>query len=146
MDHTETENILGEEQGAFRKDRRTEDNLFTLQGLSSIQKYNKKKTFLAYLDLSKAFNRFWRTGLFYLLRKNGIQGKCWRILQALYSSGTNQVLFGNIKTDPFEQDAGLKQGCILSPTLFSVLMNDRFKMIQAQGFGVQIAGNFIRSI
>ncbi len=146
MEHIESQNVLGEEQGAFRKDRRTEDNLFTLQGLCSIQKSNKKKTYLAFLDLSKAFDRVWRSGLFYLLWENGIQGKCWRMLRALYSSVSNKVLFGNIETEPFEQDVGLKQGCVLSPTLFSVLMNDLSKMFETQGFGVEISGSFIKSL
>jgi hypothetical protein len=53
MSHLEEKNILGEAQGAFRRDRRLEDHLFTLQGLCSLQKYAKKKT----LDLSKAFDR-----------------------------------------------------------------------------------------
>jgi hypothetical protein len=38
---------------------------------------------LAFLDLSKAFARVWREGLFYLLWKNGIQGKCWKLLKSL---------------------------------------------------------------
>ena len=53
MSHMEEKNILGEAQGAFRRDRRLEDHLFTLQGLCSLQKYAKKKT----LGLSKAFDR-----------------------------------------------------------------------------------------
>jgi hypothetical protein len=60
-----------------RQERRTEDNIFTLQGTSALRKSKKGKTFLAFLDLSKAFDRVWREGLFYLLWKNGIQGKCW---------------------------------------------------------------------
>lgn len=56
--------------------------------------------------------------------KSGIQGKCWRILRALYVSVSNKVLFGDVEAETFEQGDGFKQGCVLSPTLFSVLMND----------------------
>ena len=68
------------------------------------------------------------------------------MLRAMYSSVTNKVLFGNIETDAFEQDAVLKQRCVLPPTWFSVLMNDLSKMLQAEGFDVEIAGNFIKSL
>ena len=65
----------GEVQGVFRRDRRTEDNIVTLQGICALRKSKKGKIFLVFfLDLSKAFDRVWRDGLFYLLWKNGIQG------------------------------------------------------------------------
>ena len=93
MSHLEGKNILGEAQGAFRRDRRLEDHLFTLHGLCSLQKYAKKKTYIAFLDLSKAFDRVWRDGLFYLLWENGIQGKCWRLLRSIYDGVSNKVVF-----------------------------------------------------
>jgi hypothetical protein len=65
VSYLEDNNILGESQRAFRKNRRLEDNVFTLQGICSLQKKKKKKnTYLAFLDLSKAFERVWREGLF----------------------------------------------------------------------------------
>jgi hypothetical protein len=67
LDHLESKNILGENQGAFRKSRRLEDHLFTLQVISSLYKSSKKPLYLPFLDLSKAFDRVWREGLFALL-------------------------------------------------------------------------------
>jgi hypothetical protein len=119
----------GEVQEAFRRDRRTEDNIVTLQGICALRKSKKSKTFLAFLDISKAFDRAWRECLFYLLWKNGIQGKCWKLLRSLYSNVSIKVLFGDFESDRFDQEFGLKQGCVLSPTLFSVLMNDLVSML-----------------
>jgi hypothetical protein len=55
MSYMEDNGILGEIQGAFRWDRRTEDNIFTLQGICALRKSKKDKIFLAFLDLSKAY-------------------------------------------------------------------------------------------
>jgi hypothetical protein len=107
----EDNGILGEIQGAFR---RIEDNIFTLQGICALRKSKKDKIFLAFLDLYKAFDRVWREGLFYLLWKNGIQGKCWKLLRSLYSNVSNKVLVGDFESDWFDQEFGLKQGCVLS--------------------------------
>ena len=53
MGFLEDNNILGESQGAFRRDRRIEDHLFTLNGICSLRKASKLKTYMAFLDLSK---------------------------------------------------------------------------------------------
>ena len=114
MSYMEDNGILGQVHGAFRRDRRTEDNIFTLQGICALRKSKKGKTFLAFLDFSKAFDRVWRDGLFHLLWKNGIQGKCWKLLRSLYSNVSNKVLFEDFESDWFDQEFGLKQGCVLS--------------------------------
>jgi hypothetical protein len=59
--------------------------------------------------LSKALGRVWRDGIFYLLWKNGIQGKCWKLLKLHYSKVSNKVLFGQHETEFFDQEFGLKQ-------------------------------------
>jgi hypothetical protein len=73
LDFLESNNILGETQGAFRKDRRIEDQIFSLQGIASLYKSSRKPLYLAFFDLSKAFDRVWRDGLFALLWENGIK-------------------------------------------------------------------------
>jgi hypothetical protein len=51
MTFLEDNNILGESQGAFRRDRRIEDHLFTLNGISTLlltvlySSFNKRHTF-----------------------------------------------------------------------------------------------------
>ena len=146
MDFIESNNLLGEAQGAFRKDRRAEDHVFSLQGMCSLRKSNKEKTYLAFLDLSAAFDKVWRDGLFYLLWQNGIQGKCWKILRALYKNVSNKVLFGGYESDWFDQEFGLKQGCILYPTLFSILMTDLVSMLKEKGLGMNLAGELINCL
>jgi hypothetical protein len=43
MAFLEDNNILGESQGTFRRDRRIEDHLFTLNGICSLRKASKLK-------------------------------------------------------------------------------------------------------
>ena len=86
------------------------------------------------------------TGFFLLTLENGIQGKCWKLLKSLYSKVSNKVLFGQHETEFFDQEFGLKQGCVLSPTLISVLMNDLVSMLKDAGMGIELASEIINCL
>jgi hypothetical protein len=83
----------------------------------------KKPLYIAFLDLSKAFDRVWREGLLAKLWESGIQGKPWRLMKEIYRNVKNKVVFNDYESDYFDQEYGVKQDCVLPPTLFSVLMN-----------------------
>jgi hypothetical protein len=42
----------------------------------------------------------------------------------MYSTVNNKVVLGDLESEWFNQDNGVKQGCILSPSLFSVMIKD----------------------
>jgi hypothetical protein len=48
----------------------------------------------------------------------------------------NNAVFGDFESDWFEQEYGVKQGCVVFPTLFSVLMNDLVDMLRQSNFGI----------
>ena len=101
---------------------------------------------MALLDLSKAFDRVWREGLFALLWESGIQGKSWRLIKEIYRNVENKVVFGDFESDWFEQEYGVKQGCVLHPTLFSVLMNDLVNMLRQSNIGIDITSQLINCL
>ena len=96
--------------------------------------------------MSKAFDRVWREGLFYLLWKNGVQGNVWHLLKELYSTVSNKVVLGDLESEWFNQDNGVKQGCILSPSLFSVMVKDLTDMLSEHNIGVPIASQIINAL
>jgi hypothetical protein len=104
-----------------------------------LRKSSRLKTYIAFLELSKAFVRVWREGLFYLLWKNRVQEKVWRLLKELYSTVSNKVVLGDLESEWFSKDNCVKQGCILSPSLFSVMMKDLTDMLSEHNIGVPIA-------
>ena len=53
----------------------------------------------------------------------GIEGKMWRVIKNLYREVGSCVRLGEEKTDWFEIEVGLRQGCILSPILFSIFID-----------------------
>jgi hypothetical protein len=61
-----------------------------------------------------------------------------------YGKMVFRVNVGN--SDWFDQEFGLKQGCALSPTLSSVLMNDLVGMLSEQNLGINLASDIINCL
>ena len=123
--HLETNKKLNFEQFGFRPNSQTTDSLFILQQL--IHKYlgSKQKIYACFIDYEKAFDTVWQQGLLLKLRKLGITGKYYNIVKSLYENiksciQTEQDSY----SETFLCNKGIRQGDNLSPTLFSIFMND----------------------
>ena len=64
----------------------------------------------------------------------------WRVMKNLYSGTQNCVIVGGEKTDFFEVKEGVRQGCILSPTMFSIYINGVVREIYEKGSGINMVG------
>ena len=116
----EARDVLVDEQAGFRAGRSTGDHVFLLSELIRARKRKGRKTFCAFLDIKKAYDCVFRDGLWYRLGQVGLRGKMWRVLRNLYTVVESCVLVGADRTEWFSIDAGLRQGCILSPILFAI--------------------------
>ena len=64
----------------------------------------------------------------------------WRVIRNLYKKTESCVLVGNEKTDYFGVEVGVRQGCVLSPLLFSIYINVLAKEINGSGIGIEVLG------
>ncbi|XP_073842692.1 uncharacterized protein [Musca autumnalis] len=119
-----TNNILNEFQAGFRKDYSTVDNIFNLVSIVSLNQVNNKVTYAFFVDFSSAFDLIPRNSLFYKLTALGLSTKMVSIIKLLYKNTKTRVWDGNTYSDYFSVQSGVKQGCILSPILFSLYVND----------------------
>ncbi|GFO13158.1 RNA-directed DNA polymerase from mobile element jockey-like [Plakobranchus ocellatus] len=115
---------LDESQSGFRRHRTTVDQLvrFTQSVINAWQA--KSHTVAVFVDLEKAYDRVWRTGLEVRLQEHGITGRMYRWLKAFL---TERFIRTRIKgslsrTRPLAD--GLPQGSALSCTLFLIFMNN----------------------
>jgi hypothetical protein len=133
----EDHQLLSEIQGGFRKNYRCEDHIFSLKSIAATRLAENKSTHLAFLDFSKAFDTVWRDGLLSLAWKLGIRGSMWKIISNLYTNVQSHVKFGEIETDFFDVEEGVKQGYVLSPILFCIFINELANRNQNAGVGVR---------
>jgi Reverse transcriptase (RNA-dependent DNA polymerase) len=133
-------NKIDEVQSGFRAGYSTIDNIFVLYSI--VQKYLLKrsgKLYVCFVDFRKAFDCVNRAILWNTLRKAGVGGKMLKILQSMYKSVRSCVRCPSNITDFFECPIGVRQGCVLSPTLFSFLINELAREVSEKGMhGVQL--------
>ena len=115
--------IIVEAQAGFRKGYSTIDNMFVLQGI--VHKYltRRRKLYCAFIDFKKAFDTVNRDALWVVLKGIGIKGSLLKVLQSMYTSVSSCVRCPGGYTEFFDCLRGLKQGCNLSPKIFTILIN-----------------------
>ena len=115
------------QKGAQRKTGTTE----ALFSILSVLDQNKGPATLALLDLSKAYDRVWREGLWAKLGVMGVEGKLLTALMSTYSSPTMHVKMGDTSSKEFSMVGGLRQGSVLSPLLFISLFSDTVSNVKS---------------
>ena len=119
---TLSERILPETQAGFRPSRSTTDMIFTLRQLQEKCREQHQPLYLAFIDLSKAFDRVSRELLWDFLAQYGCPDKFIRILRLLHDDMLARVLTNGGSSEPFKVTSGVKQGCVIAPTLFTIFI------------------------
>ena len=76
------------------------------------------------LDIPKAFDRVWHSGLLHKLKPYGISGQIFGLISSFFSNRWLQVVLGGKSSQEYPVNAGVSQGSILVPTLFLLYIND----------------------
>ena len=135
---SEQNGVICEAQAGFRKGRSTIDHIFTLNAIIERYLLKNSKLYVAFIDFKKAYDTVNRNILWSVLLRTGIHGKLLKMVQAIYtnvkacvmsSSGCNNTGYSRF----FECLQGLKQGCVMSPILFSLLINELASEIIVKG-------------
>jgi hypothetical protein len=140
----EVKKKIAENQAGFRTGYSTADQIFNLYAV--IQKYlcqSGKKLYVGFVDLKKAFDSVQHHLLIETIENEGINGKFLCAIKAMYSSLTSCVRSGNEFSEFFDCPIGVRQGCVLSPTLFSLFINQMAEHINEFGnHGIQLSPLF----
>ena len=140
-----TRGIFPDEQNGFRAGRSCEDHIFSLSAIIRNRMNNKKSTFCAFIDLEKAFDWVNRNLLLLRLLENKITGKIYFAVQSILSNTKSCIQLNDLHTNWFENSCGVRQGDSLSPTLFSLYINDLAKTLKDSGPQISI-GNILINI
>ena len=131
--------ILCNEQGGYREGYAPIDHIFTLYSCIHRQFVKDRKLYVAFVDYKCCFDSVTRDGLFNVLRKIGIDGKLLHAIKAVYVNVQARVRNNNQLSDLFSCESGLKQGCLCSPSLFLIFINELSIALNRDGkHGIQL--------
>ena len=114
--------IITEEQAGFRARKSTTEQIFNLRILCEKPLQHQQDLYHVFIDIKKAFDRVLHAALWATTRKYNISTNLNQVIRNLYNKATSAVLFNSSIGDWFRTTVRVRQGCLLSPTLFNILL------------------------
>jgi len=137
---SEAHGLIVPEQGGFRPGRGCPEQLFALTELVKLRRLRGQCTYACFIDVRKAYDTVWLDGLRLCLLRAGIRGRFFDAVCSLYAACESCLRLGDTLgySDFFPIESGVRQGCILSPLLYSLFINGLAVELKAQRLGASI--------
>ncbi|BHF74305.1 hypothetical protein SprV_0501739000 [Sparganum proliferum] len=115
--------LLPESQCGFRRHRGTTDMIFAARQLQ--EKCQEMRTYLysTFVDLTKAIDTVNREGLWKIMQKFGCPERFTLMVRQLHDGMMARVTDNGAVSEAFAVTNRVKQGCVLAPTLFSLMFS-----------------------
>jgi hypothetical protein len=129
---------LHDGQFGFRAGLSTESAIICLK--NTVEYYTRRRTpiYACFLDLSKAFDLVNYNLLWKKLDDAKFPRELTRIFRYWYASQRNSVRWGNILSDEYGLDCGVRQGGLTSPKLFNLYVNELIGGLSSTHVGCHI--------
>ena len=114
---------IDEMQCGFMPGKGTVDALFMTRVLQERYLRKKKRLYMCFVDLEKAFDRVPRKVIEWALRKKGVNERLVGAVMGLYEDAKTKVKVGPGMSEAFSVKVGVHQGSVLSPFLFAIVMD-----------------------
>ena len=108
--------------------------------------WHEWKVFVAFVDYLEAFNIVDRHSLWLCVSRKGLSRIILNLQKSMYENMLCCVRSGHDYTEFFESPAGVKQGCLLSPKLFCLFINEVADEIRTAGRHGILLSNLIEEI
>ena len=125
-------------QAGGRKKESTADHIMRLQDTINHVRIRHKKAYVAFLDVTKAYDKAWLDAILYVLNKEGLDNKTWKLVKEINSNlkATIETEYGF--TREISITDSIRQGGVISVIEYALLMDEINKEIEAKEIGPKI--------
>ena len=116
------EDILPEAQFAFRSGRGTTGMRFFLRQFQEKCREYCLPLYIAFIGFTKALESIDRSALWKILAKYGCPPKLLNLIRQFHDGMSARVITNGKTSQAFAVDTGVKQGCVLAPTLLALYL------------------------
>ena len=134
------EQVISPLQGACCTGKSCIHSALILQESIAVGLGTGKRVLVTYLDVSKAFDGVWIDGLFYQLRRAGIDGKVWRLLYSTYQDFKCKVRIAGTYSDWYTMECGIHQGGFLSLLKYVAFIDPLLRDLETSDLGCRVVG------
>ena len=110
--------------------------VFVLRQIQEKIREQNKGLYISFVDLTKAFDTVNRKALWKILRRLGCPPKFLSLIVQLHEDQQGQVRHNNGLSQPFSIQNGVKQGCVLAPTLFTIVFSMMLQQPRRQRWSI----------
>ena len=137
-DYALSHGYIRPEQFGFRNKEECISLYISIREICQRRKFKDKFTYLAFLDLKKAYDSVPIYNILTKLYNIGIRGNCLQFLKNLYLTSKARASLNGCLSEEFPINRGVRQGCPLSPILFNIFIND--VLDKCRQYGVIVEG------
>jgi len=117
-------NIIAKEQFGFRAQHSTTHQVKRVVNFIKSNKRKRKSTGLILLDIEKAFDSVWHDGLIFKLNSYGIPKYLLKLIKSFVTDRKFLVAINGTYSSQRNIPAGVPQGSVLSPLLYTLFISD----------------------
>ena len=141
------EEHMSEEQGGFRKDRSTVQQILTLRLLAEKAMDKGKNLYNCFVDFRKAFDSVWHEGLWAILQRMGVSAKLVQVVQGLYQQSEMAVKIDGVLGEWIKPTVGSRQGDPTSPRLFLAELEQVMEKVECTDVGgINVNGQTVKDL
>ena len=117
------EPLLRKQQSGFRPGRSCVDQINTLRIIIEQSLEWRSPAYLLFIDFERAFDKVSRNAIWEALKRFNVPDHIISLICELYNGAECCVRFKGHNSEKFQNTSGVRQGCVLSPLLFLVILD-----------------------
>ena len=139
------EREAGKTQSGFKKGMGTREGIFNFRMILEKLTEKNKMIYVCFIDYKKAFDRVYHEKLIDTLKQLEVDGKDLTLIKNLYWNQTASIQTEDGYSASFPIKRGVRQGCVMSPSLFNVYTDRIFREFEEMP-GVKLSGEYINNL